>query len=118
MNIKHAYQRITRGYSDRDLWSFDSYLCEMIPKGLRQLKKNSNSYPANLKSFDEWQGILDTMIEGFESSERLKHNGYLYLKNNGDTTTLEQNDELLHELNCKSEKGLQLFVKYFGNLWS
>lgn len=25
-NIKFAYQRVTRGYADPDIWDFDSYL--------------------------------------------------------------------------------------------
>lgn len=46
--IKWFYQRGTRGYSDRDLWSFDNYLADVISSGIKELsidlEKSQQSY--------------------------------------------------------------------------
>ena len=34
--IKWAKQRITRGYSDRDWWSIDHFIADVLSKALRQ----------------------------------------------------------------------------------
>ena len=36
-NIKFAYQRVTRGYCDADVWDLDQYLSALLYKTLHQL---------------------------------------------------------------------------------
>lgn len=38
-NIKAAWQRITRGWSDRDTWSLDTYLLEILPEMVDYLRE-------------------------------------------------------------------------------
>jgi len=40
--IKCGYQRITRGYSDSDLWNMDSWFIDTIPNMLRDFVKQHN----------------------------------------------------------------------------
>ena len=35
-HIKWAKQRLTRGYSDRDWWSIDDFIADVLSKALRQ----------------------------------------------------------------------------------
>ena len=44
-NIKYAWQRATRGFSDPDCWEFDSYLSRIISGGLKTLDKNRHGFP-------------------------------------------------------------------------
>jgi hypothetical protein len=40
--IKYCYQRITKGYSDRDLWNMDYWFINTIPNMLKDFKKQHN----------------------------------------------------------------------------
>lgn len=74
--IKWSVQRVTRGYSDADIWSMDSYLQELLPAMLLTLKENRHGSPAclgenytnedgvlvNNTCHKEWDKILDRMI--------------------------------------------------------
>lgn len=136
--IKHFIQRGSRGFADCDCWSIDSYLCEIIPNMLRQLKRNTHGYPANLTE-EKWNEILDKIIAGFEAGKRLQNmdNWEMNEGNELVTTPHEENPHLariswtnpwseeqikhFRELDEKDEKafdeGMGLFVKFFFSLW-
>jgi len=96
--IKHPYQKITRGHSDNETWSLDWSLAKWLTPRLKTFKKINMSTPASL-SQEEWDEILDKMIITFE----------LIAKENWDET--EENIE-------KTYEGLDLFRKWFLDLWS
>jgi len=97
-NIDWFMQRGLRGYSDYDVWDFDDYLSKVIRDGLTNLKNNSNGHPGELKSMEEWQGILDEIIWIFKVDK-------------------EQILKLSPEEKKRYNKGWKLFQKYFYNLW-
>ena len=43
--FKWAYQRITRGYSDPDIWDFDTYLANLMSGDIEHLANITISYP-------------------------------------------------------------------------
>lgn len=92
------FQRGTKGYCYKDVWSIDGYLCEIIPQMLKQLKQNQLGFPTDLTS-EEWDGILDEIIEGFERGSKV-HN-------------YEATEEDMKVIN----RGLELFAKYYFHLW-
>lgn len=65
--FKWAYQRITRGYADCDVWSLDQYIAQIIVDGLRDLAKYSISYPYGMTP-DEWQQWLIDTAAMFEKA--------------------------------------------------
>ncbi|MBR6383637.1 MAG: hypothetical protein IKS56_06590 [Lachnospiraceae bacterium] len=81
--IKWSAQRITRGYSDPDVWEFNSYLQHLIPDMLQHLKDNRMGSPGflgenyineegilvNDTCHSEWDKILDKMIFLWRESE-------------------------------------------------
>ena len=70
-----------------------------ITMALKSFKKcNINSYPGNLSGTEEWHGIIDKMIYSFE---------------------IIANDDIVAQINQKEEiqEGLDLFAKYFMDLW-
>ena len=117
--IKWFIQRGKRGYADCDIWDFDSYLCRIIVPALRQLKEDSFGCPSEMydkkAKNDEchrWSEALEEMAQGFEANEEL-HKPRFFLKDGEKKLDLEQ----IKQLNEKMQRGLGLFVKYFGSLW-
>lgn len=120
--LKYFCQRGKRGYADCDIWSFDSYLEQVIAGGCRQLKHIHHGYPAALagkndkteaqaaKRSQQWADILESIALGFEASAKLKwdeENEDIPLPGSGRYKTYTK----------QYEKGMGLFVKYFPNLW-
>ena len=121
--IKWFLQRGWRGYADCDLWSMDDWLAEMLPRALRQLKENKHGtpiicFPEEYRGWYEgdapdgmhetavakWDGILNSMIKGFEAHRELED--------------LNWDDEIDRvRLTKVRDEGLLNFITYFGNLW-
>ena len=71
---KWIKQRIKRGYSDRDVWSFDSFLAEVIAGGVRQISR-FGGYPLSFEEQpDKWKDDLNFIADQFErySKEQFK----------------------------------------------
>ena len=96
--IKYLYQYLTRGWSDKDLWSLDYTTAKFLLPRLKRFKKVTTSYPGNL-SFEEWQHKLDNMIITFE------------IIANGDG--FNPSEEECVNIN----KGLDDFREWFLHLW-
>jgi hypothetical protein len=109
--IKWFFQRGKKGYSDCDVWGFDSYLFEVIIGGLEQLKNNHCGCPSDLfdnnKKGDEcwkWVEVLDKIINGFKAAERIIDYDYDIETGYGG-------------LKKEFDEGIELFKKYFFGLW-
>jgi hypothetical protein len=92
--IKFAYQRLTRGWDDRAVWSIDWWLDGMMPDILRKLKKDKHGIPTpmfdglpvNEQGYHDdpefriaearWDAVLDKMIAAFEASRRMDEGLY------------------------------------------
>lgn len=99
--IKQKFQKLTRGYSDDELWNLDTTFCEWIIPRLKTFKEKTIAYPPNLNNLEEWHSILEKMIVAFET-----HN-----KDIPDTLEdIEKEDAIINE-------GIELFCKYFNHLW-
>lgn len=97
--LQYAWQRIFRGWDDRVIWSIDWYLAEVMPVWIRRLKETKIGYPMGMEE-DEWDKILDGIIEGFEAAYRI----------------MDLTDEKGKDLD-KFHSGMDLFKEYFFNLW-
>jgi hypothetical protein len=94
--IKFTYQIWTRGWCDADTWSLDSTLAEIILPRIKILQELKSCYPCNLTE-EEWNSILNKIIRAFEICQ---------------DDVWESKSEA-----AEIEEGLQLFVKYYRNLW-
>lgn len=65
--LKYAYQRITKGYCDSDLWSLDMYYAKLISTSLKEFADITHSYPYN-STPEEWKEELLKIAECFENS--------------------------------------------------
>lgn len=59
-------QRIERGFDDTELWNLDTTLLKFLLPRLKEFKKQTKSYPSSVESFEEWQNILQKMIDAIE----------------------------------------------------
>lgn len=73
-NLKCCFQRITKGYCFRDIWSIDNWFLNVIPDMLDEYRDSTNGYPSSFlknddsdtaeerdRAFEKWKGILTEM---------------------------------------------------------
>ncbi len=75
-NVKYSWQRVTKGYCDKDLWNIDFWFMKIMPRMLQQFKETKHGSPSILGENDTdtdgmvkndtcheaWDKILDEMI--------------------------------------------------------
>lgn len=93
--IKHCFQIITTGWCDVDTWSLDVRHGEWIIPRLKKFKEIKNGNPSDITE-QEWDIILDKMIYSFEYT---------------------LSDDYYTKRDKKFEEGINLFAKYYSNLW-
>ena len=118
--IPTIIQRARYGVGMADWWNFDGYLCNVILRGLNQLKKYKHGIPTDIydkyknkkgltqKQKDklavkEWNTILDIMIRGFEVGKEIVEGNYYGQK--------------LRDKIYEFERGMDYFKKYYFSLW-
>lgn len=101
--IKQNWQKLTRGYSDEELWNLDSTICEWLLPRLKTFKEKTIGFPLDFSSLEEWKETIQKMIDAFELH-------ISDLPDNLRTEEFKKESKLIQE-------GLELFGKYFNNLW-
>ena len=112
-DIQWILQKVFKGYNDCDLWDLEYHLAKLILKRLKAYKQMERSgYPppddpkcTEIKNEDDWEKVLDDMIEGFKA--------YIVERDCVYEFNIEKYDQSQQKIN----RGLNLFVKYFGYLW-
>jgi hypothetical protein len=106
--IPNLIHRAYYGWGKADTWDFDIYLAKIINGGITHLKKNKNGAPVDLfekygdeKVIEERDKILDKIIRAFKL--------HLVWVDEGRILTEEEKKEY--------QEGLELFIKYMGDLW-
>ena len=133
-NIKWFIQRGIRGYADCDIWDLDYYLSEILPRMLKQLKKNQHILPTWKDGESEevaqkrWDSYINKMINTFETAKQIAESDYVYTE----SCTYDSEENKEHRLKIKDmeflhimtkeeceqyEEGWRLFQKYFFKLW-
>ena len=95
-----AYQRAKNGYAKWEVYDIKSWFAINITHMLHDMILNLHSYPMGM-SYDEWKSILKQMHKHFK------------LSLSEDETDFEHSEEAKKHL----KDGLNLFVKYFDDLW-
>lgn len=94
-HVRWFWQRRTRGFDDRELWSLDCTISRFIAPRLRALAKMSHGHPSDMTA-DQWVAMLNRMADSFELTSEYHVTG-------------EPEDEAFE---C-----LGLFRDYFFYLW-
>lgn len=131
-----AWQRVFRGYDDRITWGLNDWLNENLPKILRKMKSFVHGYPStpfkkkiknDIDSIKEWKNILEQMAKGFESAEKISDKEYMKkikLKKArkdmfGQDSYIDYkfDKKYYNKLYKEFEKGIDLFKRWYFNLW-
>lgn len=99
---RYFIQRGRRGYSDRDVWSLDAYLADVIAGSVTQLRRTDHGYPGMFDGPEPWEKILDEIVEGFSNA-----------REPWDFHSPEQEAER----KAKLDLAMDHFKKYFHSLW-
>ena len=119
-NIKYSWQRISKGYCDKDLWSIDYWFMNIIPEMLQEFKNKKQGSPGvlgqdyinedgircNDMCHKEWDSILEEMI-------------FLFREMNSETCqrkNIYEKEVCDYREECKN-KAFNLFSKCFYHLW-
>lgn len=65
-NLKWAWQRVTRGYSDYDIFDLDYWLVRLLPQAIRTLESKLHGHPYDITE-EEWRKYLIEMATHFEN---------------------------------------------------
>ena len=109
--VRYALQRVHKGYDDRMVFDFHSQFADMAIRALTELKDCKHGYPASMANIDEWHGVLEAIIRGFEGAKGLDEARNWGIKN---SVLSKKKDELDRR---DFEEGMALFVRHFFNLW-
>jgi hypothetical protein len=131
--LKRAYQRCTRGWSDRDCWSLDYTIAKFALPRLIVLKEMMHGVPNTMfeplpeGKYDpdkeqmaaaekKWNETLDEIIFAMDYVANGREYGYYPKKTWPEKTTKEDYKEL-HAVEERVQKGLVLFGTHFRSLW-
>lgn len=62
---RHATQRYQRGFSDIDMWNFDTFLADIIVAGCNWMIDEAISIPTFVGDLEDWHLILAEIRDGF-----------------------------------------------------
>ena len=146
-NFRMRCQRFVKGYADVDVWNMDESFKIRTVAMLKDLRKYHHGFPGTkeVPTDEKWCEILDRMIfcfeESLEDTECSIINPYREEYNEALNRVIRQKGDVLEEFVnkhpcCEHEKeyfeyekkiwkykkkmqdeGLELFCKYFNNLW-
>jgi hypothetical protein len=113
--VKYAYQRINRGFSDKDMWNADRYLARMYADILMWYVEKGMGIPSIYA--DTW----DTPIEIMEARRDAEYHKYIDIftrySQDGVWATEEDIKECGGVLDSELEEALQWFKEHFQQLW-
>lgn len=115
--LKMQKQRAKKGFCVEDTWSVNDWFLNTVPKILTELNKNRSGYPIDMTD-KEWGDIIDRMIFCFTEANDYtcsQTNSIDYDKNKDKWR--EREIEIDNYKDNMKNEGLELFSKYFWNLW-
>lgn len=92
--------------TDEEVWGLNVTLAKYIlPRLIKFKQVNTNSYPCEFKSAEEWDSVIDKMIFSFDWFLSC-HSGCNY-----------ESIEEYKRNESKYKEGMNLFARYFSDLW-
>ena len=132
---KYVRQRARWGFSEYDVWDFETYHAELVSAMIRYWAEHNYSYHPEMTN-EEWKATLNKIAECFEFwNKDLPTPAYdtyraavKRIKNEDGSVTVEAPDELFkawraeeqanYELKAqKLKEGFALLYKYYPHLW-
>lgn len=98
--LKYFFQKLIRGYSDKEIRNLDITISKLVLPRLKAFKKFKRTQPGII-SEEEWDQVLDDIIYSLD-----------VISNDTFSKTKEEYIDW-----GKVDDGLELFGKYFRDLW-
>jgi hypothetical protein len=102
--IKHCLQWWWRGWSDRETWDLTVPLGNHISPRIRRFIEINIATPPDMRP-EEWDDILDKIASGFE-----------FFATRDDLELDLSEIEYANRFD-EAQKGINLFAKYYNDLW-
>lgn len=106
--IIKLWQKLTRGYTDEEVWDLKTSISDFIIPRLERLQKIRHGYPADLTD-EQWQEIISKILRAFYLVKEEYDRG-----NHMSQEEWLQKDKISEKY---KKEGLELFAKYIDNLW-
>jgi hypothetical protein len=108
MKLKNFMYRGVHGWCPEDTWNLDIYLSKVISETTGYLSRTIHGFPPEL-TFKKWKKILNKISKDVRAVEDFEN-----LIDDQDCKELERLATIAYK---KRKQALELFVKYFNNLW-
>lgn len=107
--LRWNWQRMRRGWSDRDTWNLDSYLARVISGSVTHLRDHGHGYPGEESGADErhWHHILTRIADPLSADWDRIIDG---------ETPAQRRDRQEREL-AEQQEALRLMAQWFHHLW-
>lgn len=105
--LHFLWQKLTKGFSDKETWSLDYTIAKFSLPRLKRLREIESGHPACYTN-EQWWGMVDQMIWSLEAIIK-DFEGNLY------DGCLEPED--YRKIDRRMQEGLVLFGRNFRGLW-
>lgn len=113
--FKWAYQRITRGYSDRDWWNGDFYLAGIIAGIMEGIVTKGHGVASSYA--DDWDTPQEIMVERRDTEWNKYISIFREYSNNGPAIDQEWVENFGGVLDKDMQDALQWLSQHFQELW-
>ncbi len=100
--FRDTWQRLTRGYTDSDIWNLDTTIAKFVLPRLRALRDGGGCGNPDGLTMEEWNALMGEMIYAFE-----------YYASSEDRICATSNSNELSRI----QGGLAAFAVYYCHLW-
>lgn len=114
--VKEFFRRVFRGYSNYEVYEMHHWHSDHMVTLLKDLRKTKVGHPCRVgcETEEEWDKIIDEMIDGFEAAIAISDYSYVPL---GEEINGKKLREEYDKLEKKFDRGMSLFHEYYFDLW-
>lgn len=125
-DIIYAYQRVVKGYDERWSFNLNTEFATHASKALGEMIKYVHGHPSNpfskkkgeIKNITDWKVILRKIKKGFDAANQIMNNEYVVEANPKKGRSYYRHNKAKHDrLYREFNEGMDLFKKYYFNLW-
>ena len=111
------YQRVTRGYSDRDMWSADIFLAGQIAGTLKWIVENGHGVSMSYGTPPNYDDDIDLMVAKRDADYLFYASIFEEYHTNGPALNKEWQKEFGGILDGDLQVALQWLSEHFTELW-
>lgn len=123
--LKWSWQRITKGYCDRDRWCIEDWFLGIMPSMLNEFAEKTYTTPILLEE-EEWVNIVKNMARKFENCQgdkidEMNEFSRPFMDNIRDEEIkkkfFDRQEELVQWRENELHEAFTLFETHLGSLW-